>query len=108
MVGVQFTWRGLTSHILTTSPWPADPRSEELALEASSLMQDDGVVNKCSSCFDVGLLKKCVRPGCPYVLCFQKSNMQPCIRDLSPGDFWCPPCWNRRGSGPLPVSQFPK
>ncbi|KAG1894531.1 uncharacterized protein F5891DRAFT_985014 [Suillus fuscotomentosus] len=78
--------------------------SEALALEAFSLMQDDGATAKCSSCSDVGQLKKCERPGCTYALCFWKSNMQPCVRDLGPGEFWCPPCWSRRRSTPLPYS----
>ncbi|KAG2353212.1 hypothetical protein BDR07DRAFT_1383381 [Suillus spraguei] len=86
--------------------WPGDPRSEALALEASSLAQYDGTATKCSSCSDAGLLKKCVRPGCPYALCFQKSNLHPCVKDLGPGEFWCPPCWICRSSTPgrLPYS----
>ncbi|KAG1868939.1 hypothetical protein DFJ58DRAFT_837776 [Suillus subalutaceus] len=82
----------------------ADSRSEALALEAFSLVQGDGAMTKCSGCSNVGQLKKCARPGCPFALCFQKSNMHTCISNVGLGEFWCPPCWGRSQSTPLPYS----
>ncbi|KAG2108257.1 uncharacterized protein F5147DRAFT_652975 [Suillus discolor] len=74
----------------------ADPRSEALALEVFSLMQDDGAMAKCSSCLDFGQLKKCERQGCTYALCFWKSNMQPCYSVVAQGAYIADKIYTRR------------
>ncbi|KAG2126342.1 uncharacterized protein EDB93DRAFT_1274406 [Suillus bovinus] len=80
----------------------ADPESIALALEAEALVTENGMIRVCSSCSDFGDLKKCVRPGCPHALCFSKTNLYPCIREVGDGEFWCPPCWSQKRQSPLP------
>ncbi|KAG1770824.1 hypothetical protein EV702DRAFT_1049269 [Suillus placidus] len=82
----------------------ADPESIALALEAQALVTEDGTIRVCSSCSDFGDLKKCVRPGCPHALCFAKTNLYPCIREVGDGEFWCPPCWSQKRKSPLPYT----